>query len=136
MVSNCTKRLNVQSEQWCHQNDVNWSLSSVFIVNFIIQIQRTTLLFFSIVIFDNLFIWIYFHGHWLFTWQQGKGGAIRSNISTRSRIFTHLFAVWHPRWRFLRIRKFSTGVQLSKSTCSKSSQEYWQKLLKRNKRNK
>ena len=44
---------------------------------------------------------VFFHRHWQFTGQQGKGGDHRlfhSSTSTRSRTFRHLFATLHVRW--------------------------------------
>ena len=44
---------------------------------------------------------VFFHRHWQFTGQQGKGGdhlLFHSTTSTRSRTFRHLFATLHVRW--------------------------------------
>ena len=44
---------------------------------------------------------VFFHRHWQFTGQQGKGGdhlLFHSATSTRSRTFRHLFATLHVRW--------------------------------------
>ena len=44
---------------------------------------------------------VFFHRHWRFTWQKGKGGdhlLFYSTTSARSRTFTHLFATLHVRW--------------------------------------
>ena len=46
-------------------------------------------------------IWVFFHGHWRLTGQQGKGGDLllfHSTTSTCSRTFRHLFATLHVRW--------------------------------------
>ena len=43
----------------------------------------------------------FFHRHWRFTGQQGKGGdnlLLHSSTSTRSRTLRHLFATLHVRW--------------------------------------
>ena len=51
------------------------------------------LLFFSIRVF--------FHRHWRFRWQQGKGGdnlLFQSTTSTRSQTLRHLFATLQVRW--------------------------------------
>ena len=43
---------------------------------------------------------VFFHGHWQFTGQQGKGGdhlLFHSTTSTRSRTFRHLFITLHLR---------------------------------------
>ena len=45
---------------------------------------------------------VFFHRHWWFTGQQGKGGdhlLFHSTTSTRSRTFRHLFATLHVRWQ-------------------------------------
>ena len=47
------------------------------------------------------FIRVFFHRHWRFTGQQGKGGhhlLFHSITSTRSRTLRHLFATLHVRW--------------------------------------
>ena len=47
------------------------------------------------------FIRVFFHRHWRFTVQQGKGGGhllFHSTTSTRSRTLRHLFAILHVRW--------------------------------------
>ena len=52
-----------------------------------------TIIFFSIRVF--------FHRHWRFAGQQGKGGGhllFHSTTSTRSRTLRHLFATLHVRW--------------------------------------
>ena len=44
---------------------------------------------------------VFFHRHWRFTGQQGKGEdhlLFHSTTSTRSRTFRHLFATLHVRW--------------------------------------
>ena len=44
---------------------------------------------------------VFFHRHWRFTGQQGKGGhhlLFHSTTSTRSRTLKHLFATFHVRW--------------------------------------
>ena len=47
------------------------------------------------------FIRVFFHKHWRFTGQQGKGGdylLFHSATSTRSRTLRYLFATLHVRW--------------------------------------
>ena len=47
------------------------------------------------------FIRVFFHRHWRFTEQQGKGGhhlLFHSITSTRSRTLRHLFPTLHVRW--------------------------------------
>ena len=47
------------------------------------------------------FIRVFFHRHWRFTGQQGKGGDLflfHSTTSTRLRTLRHLFATLHVRW--------------------------------------
>ena len=54
--------------------------------------------FFCFVLFS---IRVFFHRHWRFTGQQGKGGdqlLFHSTTSARSRTFKHLFATLHVRW--------------------------------------
>ena len=49
----------------------------------------------------SFFIRYFFHRHWRFTGQQGKGEdhlLFYSTTSTRSRTFRHLFAALHVRW--------------------------------------
>ena len=44
---------------------------------------------------------VFFHRHWRYTGQQGKGGdhlLFHSTTSTRSQTFRHLFATLHVRW--------------------------------------
>ena len=53
------------------------------------------------IIDSVIFIRVFFHRHWRFTGQQGKGGdhlLFHSTTSTRSRTFKHLFATLHVRW--------------------------------------
>ena len=55
----------------------------------------------NFIIFFFFSIRVFFHRHWQFTGQQGKGGdhlLFHSTTSTRSRTFRHLFATLHVRW--------------------------------------
>ena len=57
--------------------------------------------YFSTPSYFFFFIRVFFHGHWLLTGQQGKGGdhfLFHSTTSTRSWTFRHLFATLHVRW--------------------------------------
>ena len=69
-------------------------ISWLSILSTIILLDKMkNLVFFSIRVF--------FHRHWRFTGQQGKGGdhlLFHSTTSTRSRTFRHLFATLHVRW--------------------------------------
>ena len=52
-------------------------------------------------IFRVFFYQVFFHRHWRFTGQQGKGGdhlLFHTTTSTRSRTLRHLFAILHVRW--------------------------------------
>ena len=53
------------------------------------------------LIYTFFSIKVFFHRHWRFTGQQGKGGdhlLFHSITSTRSRTFRHLFATLHVSW--------------------------------------
>ena len=53
------------------------------------------------LIFFSIRVFFFFHRHWRFTGQKGKGGdhlLFHSTTSTRSRTFRHLFATLHVRW--------------------------------------
>ena len=65
-------------------------------------IVSTVFFYFSpLFVFYFFSIRVFFHGHWRFTGQQGKGEdhlLFHSTTSTRSRTLRYLFATLHVRW--------------------------------------
>ena len=87
---------NFKSIFW--QNSSGWPL--LVLICEILEVFRVFFFVFFFLLF-SFSIRVFFHRHWQFTGQLGKGGnyvLFHLTTSTRSRTLRHLFATLHVRW--------------------------------------
>ena len=88
---------NFKSIFW--QNSSGWPL--LVLICEILEVFRFFFFVFFFLLLFSFSIRVFFHRHWQFTGQLGKGGnyvLFHLTTSTRSRTLRHLFATLHVRW--------------------------------------